>query len=141
LQREQQFRTFRHMTLAELSARVQQGEVGELRLVMKADVDGSAEALADHLSKLGTDEVKLRIIHSGVGNVSESDVLLAVASEAVVIAFRVKVEPKARDAAAREKVDVRSYEIIYKAEEDIKAAMSGLLNPELKETVLGTGEI
>jgi translation initiation factor IF-2 len=141
LQREQEFRSFRHMTLAELSQRVQQGEVGELRLIIKADVDGSAEALTDHLSKMGTEEVKLRIIHSGVGNVTESDVLLGVASDAVVIAFRVRVEPKARDVAAREKVDVRSYEIIYKAEEDIKLAMCGLLKREIKETVVGMAEI
>ncbi len=141
LQREQEFRAFRHVTLTEFSQRIQKGEASELRLIIKADVDGSAEALSDHLAKLSTDEVKLRIVHSGVGNVSETDVLLAAAADAVVIAFRVKIETRARDAGAREKVDIRSYEIIYKAEEDIRDAMSGLLKPEIRETVLGAAEI
>jgi len=141
LLREQEQRAFHHMTLADISERVKQGERSELRLIIKADVDGTAEALSDHLTGLGTDEVQLRIIHSGVGNVSESDVLLAAASDAVILGFQVRVEPAARSLGAREKVDIRSYDIIYKAEEDIKAAMSGLLKPEIRETVLGKAEI
>ncbi|MBI5837788.1 MAG: translation initiation factor IF-2 [Candidatus Eisenbacteria bacterium] len=141
LQREQEQRAFHHLTLADISQRVKEGGAAELRLIIKADVDGSAEALSDHLGRLGSDEVKLRIIHSGVGNISESDVLLAAASDAVILGFRVPVESSARSAAAREKVDVRGYEIIYKAEEDIKAAMSGLLKPEIRETILGRAEV
>ena len=95
----------------------------------------------DALSKLSTDEVKLRIIHSAVGNISESDVLLAAASNAVIIGFHVRPDPKAHDLANREKVDIRQYQVIYEAVQEVKDAMSGLLKPEMKETVLGTAEV
>jgi len=109
--------------------------------VLKADVDGSVEALEDSLTKLTTEEVKLRVIHRGVGQISESDVLLAAASNAVIIGFHVKPDPKAAELGAKEKVDVRLYEIIYEAVADVKDAMSGLLKPEIRETVIGSAEV
>jgi translation initiation factor IF-2 len=139
--REQEFRTYKHVTLGELYDRIKIGETTELNLILKADVDGSVEALNDALSKLSTDEVKLRIIHSAVGNISESDVLLAAASNAVIIGFHVRPDPKAHDLANREKVDIRQYQVIYEAVQEVKDAMSGLLKPEMKETVLGTAEV
>jgi len=104
-------------------------------------VDGSVEALEDSLTKLTTEEVKLRVIHRGVGQISESDVLLAAASNAVIIGFHVKPDPKATELAAKEKVDVRLYDIIYEAVADVKDAMSGLLKPEIRETVVGSAEV
>jgi translation initiation factor IF-2 len=141
LQREQEFRLHRHVTLTDLYSQIKAGSVGELLVVLKADVDGSVEALEDSLTKLTTEEVKLRVIHRGVGQISESDVLLAVASNAVIIGFHVKPDPKAADLAAKEKVDLRLYEIIYEAVADVKDAMSGLLKPEIRETVLGSAEV
>ncbi len=140
LQREQEFRS-QHVTLTDLFQRIQEGKVNELLVVLKGDVDGSVEALEDSLVKLSTSEVKLRIIHRGVGQISESDVLLATASDAVIIGFHVKPDPKAVELAAREKVDVRLYDIIYEAVENVKDAMSGLLTPELRENVLGQAEV
>src|SRR5207253_6852582 len=122
-------------------SQIKAGSVGELLVVLKADVDGSVEALEDSLTKLTTEEVKLRVIHRGVGQISESDVLLAAASNAVIIGFHVKPDPKAAELAAKEKVDVRLYEIIYEAVADVKDAMSGLLKPEIRETVLGSAEV
>jgi len=141
LQREQEFRLHKHVTLTDLYSQIKAGSVGELLVVLKADVDGSVEALEDSLTKLTTDEVKLRVIHRGVGQISESDVLLAVASNAVIIGFHVKPDSKAADLAAKEKVDLRLYEIIYEAVADVKDAMSGLLKPEIRETVLGSAEV
>jgi translation initiation factor IF-2 len=141
LQREQEFRLHRHVTLTDLYSQIKAGSVGELLVVLKADVDGSVEALEDSLTKLTTDEVKLRVIHRGVGQISESDVLLAAASNAVIIGFHVKPDPKAAELAAKEKVDLRLYEIIYEAVADVKNAMSGLLKPEIRETVLGSAEV
>jgi translation initiation factor IF-2 len=110
-------------------------------VIVKGDVDGSVEALEDSLTKLSTEEVKLRVIHRGVGQISESDVLLAAASDAVIIGFHVKADPRAVELAAKEKVDLRLYDIIYEVVEDVKSAMSGLLKPEIRETVSGTAEI
>jgi translation initiation factor IF-2 len=141
LQREQEFRLHKHVTLTDLYSQIKAGSVGELLVVLKADVDGSVEALEDSLTKLTTEEVKLRVIHRGVGQISESDVLLAVASNAVIIGFHVKPDPKAAELAAKEKVDLRLYEIIYEAVADVKDAMSGLLKPEIRETVLGSAEV
>jgi translation initiation factor IF-2 len=141
LQREQEFRLHKHVTLTDLYSQIKAGSVGELLVVLKADVDGSVEALEDSLTKLTTEEVKLRIIHSGVGQISESDVLLAAASNAVIIGFHVKPDPKAAELGAKEKVDVRVYEIIYEAVADVKNAMSGLLKPEIRETVIGSAEV
>ena len=141
LQREQEFRLHKHVTLTDLYSQIKAGSVGELLVVLKGDVDGSVEALEDSMTKLTTEEVKLRVIHRGVGQISESDVLLAAASNAVIIGFHVKPDPKAAELAAKEKVDVRLYEIIYEAVADVKDAMSGLLKPEIRETVSGTAEV
>jgi translation initiation factor IF-2 len=141
LQREQEFRLHKHVTLTDLYSQIKAGSVGELLVVLKGDVDGSVEALEDSMTKLTTEEVKLRVIHRGVGQISESDVLLAAASNAVIIGFHVKPDPKAAELAAKEKVDVRMYEIIYEAVADVKDAMSGLLKPEIRETVSGTAEV
>jgi len=141
LQREQEFRQFKHVTLTDLYTQIKAGKVSDLAVVLKGDVDGSVEALEDSLAKLSTSEVQLRVIHRGVGQISESDVLLAAASEAVIIGFHVKPDPKAAEAAAKEKVDIRLYEIIYEAVADVKDAMSGLLKPEIRESVVGTAEV
>jgi translation initiation factor IF-2 len=141
LQREQEFRQFKHITLTDLYSQIKAGKVSDLAVVLKGDVDGSVEALEDSLAKLSTPEVQLRIIHRGVGQITESDVLLAAASEAVIIGFHVKPDPKAAEAAAKEKVDIRLYEIIYEAVADVKDAMSGLLKPEIRESVVGTAEV
>ena len=141
LQREQEFRLHKHITLTDLYSQIQSGGVGELSIVLKGDVDGSVEALEDSLTKLSTEEVKLRVIHRGVGQISESDVLLAAASNAVIIGFHVKPDPRAADLASREKVDLRLYDIIYEAVADVKDAMSGLLKPEIRESVIGSAEV
>ena len=129
------------VSLDDLFAKIQEGSVKELSLVIKADVQGSSEALATAVEKLPTDVVKLRVIHNGVGGITESDVLLAAASNAIIIGFNIRPEPKASDLAEKEHVDVRLYTIIYDALNDIKAAMEGLLEPTLKERVLGRAEV
>jgi translation initiation factor IF-2 len=130
-----------HISLQDLYARIQAGELKELRVVTKGDVDGSVEALSDSLQKLGSEKVSIKIIHRGVGPVNESDVLLAAASDAVVVGFHVGVLPKAREIAKREQVDVRTYDIIYEVTKDILAAMDGLLGPVMEERVTGTAEV
>ncbi len=129
------------VTLDDLFAKIQEGSVKELAIVIKADVQGSSEALAGAVEKLSTDAVKLRVIHNGVGGIMESDVLLAAASRAIIIGFNVRPEPKATALAEQQGVDVRLYTIIYDAIADIKAAMEGLLEPTLKERVLGRAEV
>jgi translation initiation factor IF-2 len=141
LQREKDLRKSVHISLQELFARIQTGEIKELRLVLKGDVDGSVEALSDTLQKLGSDKVAIKAIHKGVGAVNESDVLLAAASDAIVIGFHVGVLPKAREISKREQVDVRTYSIIYEVTRDIQAAMDGLLGPVMEEKVLGSAEV
>jgi translation initiation factor IF-2 len=141
LQRERDLRKSVHVSLQDLFDRIQAGELKELRVVTKGDVDGSVEALSDALQKLGSDKVSIRIIHRGVGAVNESDVLLAAASDAIVIGFHVGVLPKAREIAKREQVDVRNYDIIYEVTKDIQAAMEGLLGPVMEERVTGTAEV
>ena len=115
--------------------------MSDLLVVLKGDVDGSVEALEDSMTKLSTDEVKLRVIHRGVGQITESDVLLAAASDAVIIGFHVKPDQRAAELASKEKVDVRLYDIIYEAVADVKDAMSGLLAPEIRETATGSAEV
>jgi translation initiation factor IF-2 len=139
--REQEFRATRRVTLEELHQQMKEGEVSELNLILKGDVDGSVEALAEAFSKLGSSEVKIRVIRQGVGQISESDVLLAAASNAVIVGFHVRPDPRARELANREKVDIRLYQVIYEAVEDLKKALAGLLKPEIKETVIGTAEV
>ncbi len=129
------------VSLEDLFAKIQEGSVKELALVIKADVQGSSEALATGLEKMPTETVKLRVIHNGVGGITESDVLLAAASNAIIIGFNIRPEPKAAALAEQEGVDVRLYTIIYDAMNDIKAAMEGLLEPTLKERTLGRAEV
>jgi translation initiation factor IF-2 len=129
------------VTLDDLFARIKEGDVKELAVVIKADVQGSAEALSSAVEKLSTDAVKLRVIHSGVGAITETDVMLASASRAIVIGFNIRPEPKAAALAEKDGIDLRLYTIIYNAIEDIKAAMEGLLEPTLKERVLGRAEV
>ncbi|HET9961152.1 MAG TPA: translation initiation factor IF-2 [Nitrospiraceae bacterium] len=129
------------VSLDDLFAKIQEGEVKELPIVIKADVQGSAEALAAAVEKMPAGAVKLRVMHSGVGGITETDVLLAAASKAIVIGFNIRPEPKAAALAEREGVDIRLYSIIYDALNDIRAAMEGLLEPMLKERVLGRAEV
>lgn len=129
------------VSLDDLFARIKEGDVKELAVVIKADVQGSAEALGSAVEKLSTDAVKLRVIHSGVGAITETDIMLASASRAIVIGFNVRPEPKASALAEKDGIDVRLYTIIYNAIEDIRAAMEGLLEPTLKERVLGRAEV
>jgi translation initiation factor IF-2 len=131
----------RRVTLDDLYQEIQEGTVKELNIIVKADVQGSAEAIKESLEKLTSALVKLRVIHRGVGSITESDILLASASNAIVIGFNVRPEPKAQELAEREKVDIRLYTIIYDAIADVKAAMEGLLEPTLKERTLGRVEV
>lgn len=140
LHREHEYRLRKHMTLADLYEQIKRG-VNELRLVVKGDVGGSVEALCDALSGISSEEVRLNMIHRGVANVNESDVLLAAASDAVIIGFGVDTEPGATEIAIKESVDIRLYKVIYEAVEDVKKAMSGLLRPERKETIIGSAEV
>ncbi|CAN5807623.1 hypothetical protein BH20GEM1_BH20GEM1_16640 [soil metagenome] len=142
LQREQGFRrTKEPTTLEELYAQVQAGEIERLNVILKGDVGGSVEALADELTKLSTEEVKVDVIHRGVGAITENDVLLAAASTAIVIGFHVRPDARARAAAEREGVDIRMYRVIYEVVDDVRLAMEGLLAPEEREVVLGAAEV
>ncbi|MBI1845785.1 MAG: translation initiation factor IF-2 [Candidatus Rokubacteria bacterium] len=134
-------KTATRITLEGLHKQIQTGEVKELRLVLKADVQGSVEALRESLEGLSTDEVKLKVIHSSVGAINESDVMLASASNAIVLGFNIKAEPKAAAAAQANGVDVRNYNVIYEALNDLKAALAGMLAPEIRETQLGRAEV
>jgi translation initiation factor IF-2 len=129
------------ITLEDLHKQIAAGEVKELRLVIKADVQGSVEALTESLERLSTDEVKLKVIHSSVGGVTESDVMLASASNAIVLGFNVKADPKATSQAQANGVDMRSYNVIYDAINDVRAALSGMLAPEIREVVLGRAQV
>jgi len=129
------------ITLEDLYTKIKEGEVKELKIILKADVQGSLEALRDSLEKLSTDEVKLSVIHAQVGNINESDIILASASNAVILGFHVDVTPNARALSKQEGVDVRSYNIIYEAVNDVKAAMEGMLEPIMEESFLGRAEV
>ena len=129
------------VSLEDLYMQIQQGEIKELNVIIKADVQGSIEALTDSFLKLGNEEVSVKIIHSGVGAISETDVNLASASNAVIIGFNVRPDSMARKIAEKEKVEIRTYRVIYQAIEDLKDALSGLLDPELKEEVIGRAEV
>ncbi len=141
LVREQGIRTQRHITLDEIGRRLSVGNFKELKLIVKGDVDGSVEALSDSLLKLSTEEIAVNVIHRGVGQITESDVLLASASDAIIVGFNVRPSAKAKQLAENEEIDIRAYSIIYKAIEEIKAAMEGLLSPEVVEKVIGNVEI
>ena len=129
------------VSLEEFFARRKEGEVGTLQLIIKADQGGPAEALADALSQLSTSEVRVQVVHRGVGAITDSDVLLAKASGAIIIGFHVRPDSNARASAAREKVDIKTYRVIYEAVEDVRAALEGMLKPEQKETVFGEAEV
>jgi translation initiation factor IF-2 len=141
LQREQGLRTQKHITLDEIGRRIAIGNFQELNIIVKGDVDGSIEALSDSLIKLSTPEIQLNIIHKAVGQISESDVLLAAASNAIIVGFQVRPSLSARKLAEKEEIDVRLYSIIYDAIEEIRAAMEGMLSPEMKEEIIATLEI
>ncbi len=141
LAREQLFRTQKRVSLTDVYSRIKEGEVKRLALIIKGDVAGSVEALADSLEKLSNEEVKVHVIHRGVGAIAETDILLAAASEAVVVGFHTKAEGRAAELAREEKVDVRHYDIIYEAVADVKAALEGLLEPEIRQTVTGKAEV
>lgn len=141
LKREQDFRQIRLTTLDDISQQIKQGQVQELNVIVKGDVDGSVEALSDSLMKIDHKEVKVRVIHKAVGSISESDVILAAASSAVIIGFRVRPNLNARRLAEKEKVDIRTYNIIYDAINDVRQALEGLLAPETKEEITATVEV
>ena len=141
LMREQSVRTQRHITLDEIGRRIALGQFKELNIILKGDVDGSVEALSDSFSKLSTEEIQINIIHKGVGAITETDVMLASASDAIIIGFNVRPAGNARQLADKEEIDIRYYSIIYAAIDDLKDAMEGMLAPEMKEEILGTAEI
>ena len=141
LQREQSIRTQKHLTLDEIGRRLALGDFQELNIILKGDVDGSIEALSDSLQKLSTDSIQVNIIHKAVGQISESDILLATASDAIVIGFQVRPSTSARKLAEKEQIDVRLYSIIYDAINEVKEAMEGMLSPETKEVVVCNIEV
>ncbi|NDV15633.1 translation initiation factor IF-2 [Muricauda sp. TY007] len=141
LQREQSVRTQRHITLDEIGRRIALGDFQELNIILKGDVDGSVEALTDSFQKLSTDEIQVNIIHKGVGAITESDVLLASASDAIIIGFNVRPMGNARTIADKEEIDIRTYSIIYDAINDLKDAMEGMLSPVMKEEITGNAEV
>ena len=141
LQREQSVRTQKTLTLDEIGRRIALGDFKELNIILKGDVDGSVEALTDSFQKLSTEEIQVNILHKGVGAITESDVLLATASDAIIVGFNVRPQSNARIIADREEVDIRTYSIIYDAINDLKDAMEGMLSPEMKEEVTGNVEI
>ncbi len=141
IRREQALRKTKHMTLDDLSRRLALGEVSELNIIIKADVDGSIEALSGSLQKISTDEVAVNIIHTGAGAISESDVLLASASDAIIIGFQVRPTAQARKLAETEEIDIRLFSVIYDAIDEVRDALEGLLSPELKEQMMGNVEV
>jgi translation initiation factor IF-2 len=141
LQREQELKTRKHVTLDEIGRRIAIGNFQELNVIIKGDFDGSIEALADSLIKLSTEEIQVNVIHKAVGQVTESDVMLASASDAIIVGFQVRPSASARKLAENEGIDIRLYSIIYDAINEVKDAMVGMLSPELKEEITGTAEI
>jgi len=141
LKREQDLRQIKKFSLTDIYQQIEEGKIKDLKLIIKGDVDGSVEALSDTLEKISTPEVRVKVIHKGVGSINESDVLLASASQAIVVGFHVRPDSRARGVALREKVDISLYEVIYEVESDIKKALEGLLEPEISETISGTAEV
>lgn len=137
LERETGIRTKKHITLDEIGRRLALGNFKELNLIIKGDVDGSVEALADSLLKLSTDEIQVKVLHKGVGQISESDVNLAVATDAIILGFNVRPSQSAKKIADTENIEIKLYSIIYKAIEDVKSAMEGLMEPKIEEKVIG----
>ena len=141
LQREQGLRTTKHITLDEIGRRIALGDFQELNIIVKGDVDGSIEALSDSLLKLSHESIQINVIHKAVGQITESDILLASASDAIVVGFQVRPSAGARKLAEKEEIDIRLYSVIYKAIDEIKEAMEGMLSPDFKEEIVGTAEI
>ena len=141
LQREQGLRSQKHITLDEIGRRIAIGNFQELNIIVKGDVDGSVEALSDSLIKLSNDEIQVNIIHKAVGQISEGDVLLAAASNAIIVGFQVRPSMQARRLAEKEEIEIRLYSVIYDAIEEVKSAMEGMLSPEIKEEIMATLEV
>jgi translation initiation factor IF-2 len=141
LRREQEFHRIRRVSLSDIHNQIETGNIEELRLIIKGDVDGSVEALQDALLQIEHEEVHLSVIHRAIGAISESDILLASASDAIIIGFNVRPDANAREVAVRERVDIRLYRVIYEVVEDIRAALSGLLAPKIEENVQGEAQV
>jgi translation initiation factor IF-2 len=141
VKREQDIRQVKRASLSDVYEHIEEGKIKELKLILKGDVGGSVEALSDTLEKISTSEVKVRVIHKGVGSINESDVLLAAASDAIIVGFHVRPDFRARELSAKEKVDIRLYDVIYEIESNIKKALEGLLAPEITEAILGSAEV
>jgi translation initiation factor IF-2 len=141
LQREQTLRTGKRLTLDDIGRRIAIGNFQQLNVIVKGDVDGSVEALSDSLIRLSTEQIQVNVIHKGVGQISESDVILAAASDAIIVGFQVRPSQSARRLAEKEGVDIRLYSIIYDAIEEVKSAMEGMLSPEIKEEITANVEI
>jgi translation initiation factor IF-2 len=141
IKREQDFKRIRHVTLDDIASRIKVGGVQELKIILKGDTDGSVEALADSLQKLSTPEVQVSIILRAVGTITESDIMLAAASEAVILGFHVRPNTQAAKLAENEGVDIRLYRIIYDCINEVRLALEGMLQPEIKEEVVGVAEI
>ncbi len=141
IQREQTLRTHKHITLDEIGRRLQLGNFQQINIIIKGDVIGSVEAVADSLLKLSTNEIQVNVIHKGVGQISEADVMLAAASDAIIIGFQVRPALAAKKLAEKEEIDIRLYSIIYQAIEEMRSAMEGMLSPEIKEEITATVEI
>jgi translation initiation factor IF-2 len=141
MKREQDFRRVKRVTLSDIYDKIKDGEIQELNLIIKADVDGSMEALSDSLSQIQHEEVRVRVIHQGVGGINENDVLLAAASGAIIIGFHVRPIHDARVLAESEDVEIKLYEIIYEVIDDVKKALGGLLKPTITEKILGSAEV
>jgi translation initiation factor IF-2 len=141
LQREQETRTQKHITLDEIGRRIAIGNFQELNIIVKGDVDGSIEAITDSLVKLSTEEIQVNVIHKAVGQISSTDVMLAAASNAIIVGFQVRPSLDARRLAEKEEIDIRLYSVIYDAIEEVKAAMEGMLSPEIKEDIVATLEV
>ena len=139
--REQELKKYQRVKLEDLFSRIKEGEMKELNIGLKADVHGSVEAIQQSLEQLSNDEVRVRVIHGAVGAISESDVMLASASNAIIFGFNVRPDPIAKRVAEREEVDLRMYRIIYNIINDVKKAMEGMLEPEYQEVVLGRAEV
>jgi len=141
IEREQGLRAQKHITLDEIGRRLALGNFKELNVIIKGDVDGSVEALADSLIKLSTEEIHVNVVHKGVGAITETDVMLASASDAVIIGFQVRPSVQARQLAEKEHIEIRLYSVIYDAIDEVKAAMEGMLEPKIEEKVLGNAEV
>jgi translation initiation factor IF-2 len=139
--KEEQFKSYQRVTLDNLFAQISEGERKELPIIVKADVDGSVEAVRQSLEKLSNDEVAVRVIHGAVGAVNESDVMLANASNAIIVGFNVRPDPSAKESAERSEVDIRLYRVIYDAIDEIKSALRGMLAPKIREHELGRAEV